>query len=91
MAKGETEMDSITIVVVAMGAWGKGPTYEVALANCIKAEGPQNAMNMHLVYACTDPTCSVNGRGDVEYEHGAALTKILAIRHGRIMAGKGKT
>ncbi len=80
--------NSITIVVVAMGAWGKGESYDQALANSIKAEGRQNAMNMHIVYACTDPACRVNGRGDIEYKHGAALTRILAIRHGRIMKPK---
>ena len=81
--------DNIRIVAVAMGVWGKGPTYEAALANCIKAGGPQNAMNLHIVYACTDPTCTVNGMGEIEYRHGAAVTKILAIRHGRVMKGKG--
>ena len=78
----------ITIVVVAMGAWGKGATYETALSNCIREGGRQNTHNMHIVYACTDPACSVNGMGDIEYQHGAAVTRIMAIRHGRIMKPK---
>jgi hypothetical protein len=78
-------MNSITILVIALGAWGKGESYEQALANCIKECGPQNASNMHVVYACTDPGVTVNDRGGIEYAHDTVNTKIMAIRHGRVM------
>ncbi len=80
--------DSITIIVIALGAWGKGDTYESALAKCIEAGGRQNARNLHIVYACTDPDCTVNDRGGIEYRHGAALKKIMALRFGRVMKPK---
>ena len=78
------------ILVIALGAWGKGETYEQALANCIKEGGRQNAYNMHVVYACTDPECTVDGYGSIRYAHDTVNTKIMAIRHGRIMSGKAK-
>ena len=78
-------MNGITIIVIALGAWGKGDTYESALAKCIEAGGRQNAGSMHVVYACTDPDCTVNDRGCIEYRHDAALKKIMALRHGRVM------
>lgn len=76
---------NITILVIALGAWGKGETYEKALENCIKEGGRQNANNMHVVYACTDPQCNVTERGMIEYAHDAGNKKIMAIRFGRIM------
>jgi hypothetical protein len=78
-------MSSITILVIALGAWGKGETYDEALANCIKECGPRNAYDMHVVYACTDPECTVDGYGGILYAHGTVNTKIMAIRHGRVM------
>ncbi len=75
----------ITILVIAMGAWGKGDCYASALAKCIEAGGRQNASNLHVVYACTDPDCTVNDRGGIEYRHDAALKKIMALRFGRVM------
>lgn len=78
----------ITIVVIALGAWGKGDCYESALAKCIEAGGRQNASNMHIVYASTDPDCSVDDRGAIEYRHGAALKKIMALRFGRVMKAR---
>jgi hypothetical protein len=53
--------DTITILVLALGAWGKGKTYPEALSKCVDVGGRQNASNMHIVYACTDPECSVTG------------------------------
>ena len=88
MNKAKASTESITLVVVAMGAWGKGQTYEAALAKCVEAGGRQNAANMHIVYACTDPDCTVNDRGQIEYRHGAALVKIMALRFGRVMSAK---
>jgi hypothetical protein len=85
MSNEVTVLPSITIIVIALGAWGKGDTYEVALAKCIEVGGHQNASNMHIVYACTDPECTVNGMGDIEYRHGATLKKIMALRFGRVM------
>ncbi len=79
---------SITIVVIALGAWGKGESYESALAKCIEAGGRQNASNMHIVYGCTDPDCTVDDRGAIEYRHGAALKKIMALRFGRVMKAR---
>ena len=32
-------MNSITIIVIALGAWGKGDTYEWALVKCVEAGG----------------------------------------------------
>ena len=78
-------MNGITIIVIALGAWGKGDTYESALAKCIEAGGRQNAGSMHVVYACTDPDCTVNDRGCIEYRHDAALKKIMALQFGRVM------
>ena len=78
-------MNSITILVIALGAWGKGLSYDKALENCIKEGGRQNTYNMHVVYACTDPGCSVDGYGGIQYAHDAVNTKIMAIRFGRIM------
>jgi hypothetical protein len=40
---------------------------------------------MHVVYACTDPGVTVNDRGGIEYAHDTVNTKIMAIRHGRVM------
>lgn len=83
-----TGKSSITIIVIALGAWGKGTTYESALAKCVEVGGRQNASNMHIVYACTDPDCTVNGMGEIEYRHGAAVKKIVALRFDRIMQPK---
>jgi hypothetical protein len=80
-----SDKNSITILVIALGAWGKGETYEEALANCIKECGPQNVYNMHVVYACTDPGCTVDGYGGIRYAHGTVNTKVMALRHGRFM------
>lgn len=80
--------ETITILVLALGAWGKGKTYQEALAKCVDVGGLQNARNLHIVYACTDPECSVTERGDIEYHQGTALTKIMALRFGRIMKPK---
>ena len=82
---------TITIIVIALGAWGKGDSYESALAKCIDVGGRQNASNMHIVYACTDPDCTVNGMGDIEYRAGAALKKVMALRFGRILKPKRST
>jgi hypothetical protein len=78
----------ITILVIALGAWGKGETYELALANCIKEGGRQNANNMHVVYACTDPGCTVDGFGGIRYAHDTVNTRIMAVQHGRVMKPK---
>jgi hypothetical protein len=79
---------SVTIVVIALGAWGKADTYEAALAKCVEVGGRQNASNMHVVYACTDPDCVVNGMGEIEYRAGATLKKVVALRFGRVMQPK---
>jgi hypothetical protein len=79
---------SITIIVIALGTWGKADTYEAALAKCIEVGGRQNASNMHVVYACTDPDCIVNGMGEIEYRAGATLKKVVALRFGRVMQPK---
>ena len=88
MSNEKQTTDTITILVLALGAWGKGETYPEALAKCIEVGGHQNAVNMHIVYACTDPECSVNDMGDIEYRRGAAVAKIMAVRFGRIMKPK---
>lgn len=85
MSNEKPSTDTITILVLALGAWGKGETYESALAKCIDVGGRQNASNMHIVYACTDPECSVNGMGDIEYQAGATVRKIMALRFGRVL------
>ena len=78
-------MNGITIIVIALGAWGRGDTYDSALGKCIDAGGRQHAGSMHVVYACTDPDCTVNDRGCIEYRHDAALKKIMALQFGRVM------
>ncbi len=84
MSDTEPSRDTITIIVVALGAWGKGSTYEEALAHCIEAGGRRNAADLHVVYACSDPDCSVNDRGNIEYRHWAVNRKILTLRHNRV-------
>ena len=88
MSNADKPADTITILVLALGAWGKGKTYPEALAKCVEVGGRPNASNMHIVYACTDPECFVNGMGDIEYRHGAVVSKIMALRFGRIMKPK---
>ena len=85
MRRGGVMSTDITIIVIAMGAWGKGDTYESALAKCIDEGGRQNAHNLHIVYACNDPDCNVNDQGDIEHRHDTAVTKIMALRFGRVM------
>ena len=88
LSKAEHPHDSITLIVVALGAWGKGRTYKEALARCIQAGGRQNTADLHVVYACSDPGCTVNGHGNIEYRHGSANLKIMTLRHHRVVSDK---
>ena len=85
LAEADHERDSITLIVVALGAWGKGLTYEEALARCAEAGGRRNAADLHVVYVCTDPECTVNDRGGIEYRHWAVNLKIMTMRHNRVV------
>ena len=46
----------ITVIVIALGAWGKGDSYESALSKCIDVGGRQNASNMHICLLYTSPS-----------------------------------